>query len=53
MLLPLGQGVWADIIRNRMAKEGLHSLIDNAAGDNGWYSALIGNPDGEHYLMSL
>lgn len=34
--LPLGQGVWAEIIRNRMTKEGLISLIDNAEGDNGW-----------------
>lgn len=25
--LPLGQGVWAEIIRNRMAKEGLISLM--------------------------
>lgn len=39
--LPLGQGVWADIIRNRMAKEGLHSRIDNAEGDNGWCLALV------------
>ena len=34
--LPLGQGVWAEIIRNRMAKEDLISLIDNAEGDNVW-----------------
>ena len=34
--LPLGQGVWAEMIRNRMAKEGLISLIDNAEGDNVW-----------------
>ncbi|ELE1986047.1 sugar kinase [Escherichia coli] len=39
--LPLGQGVWAEIIRNRMAKEGLISLIDNAEGDNGWCLARI------------
>ncbi len=44
--LPLGQGVWAEIIRNRMAKEGLISLIDNAEGDNGWCLALV-EPDGE------
>lgn len=46
--LPLGQGVWADIIRNRMAK-GLHSRIDNAEGDNGWCLALV-EPDGELHL---
>ncbi|EMD9575710.1 sugar kinase [Escherichia coli] len=39
--LPLGQGVWAEIIRNRMAKEGLISLIDNAEGDNGWWLARL------------
>ena len=50
--LPLGQGVWADSIRNRMAKEGLHSLIDNAAGDNGWCLALV-EPDGERTFMSF
>lgn len=50
--LPLGQGVWADIIRNRMAKEGLHSLIDNAEGDNGWCLALV-EPDGERTFMSF
>lgn len=50
--LPLGQGVWADIIRNRMAKEGLHSLIDNAVGDNGWCLALV-EPDGERTFMSF
>lgn len=50
--LPLGQGVWADIIRKRMAKEGLHSLIDNAEGDNGWCLALV-EPDGERTFMSF
>jgi Sugar kinases, ribokinase family len=50
--LPLGQGVWADIIRNRMAKEGLHSLIDSGEGDNGWCLALV-EPDGERTFMSF
>lgn len=50
--LPLGQGVWAEIVRNRMAKEGLHSLIDNANGDNGWCLALV-EPDGERTFMSF
>lgn len=42
--LPLGQGVWAEMIRNRMAKEGLISLIDNAevitAGVWRWLSRM-------------
>ena len=50
--LPLGQGVWADIIRRRMAQEGLHSLIDDADGDNGWCLALV-EPDGERTFMSF
>jgi len=50
--LPLGQGVWADIIRNRMAKENLNSLIDNVDGDNGWCLALV-EPDGERTFMSF
>ncbi len=50
--LPLGQGVWAEIIRNRMAKEDLISLIDNAEGDNGWCLALV-EPDGERTFMSF
>ncbi len=41
--------VWAEIIRNRMAKEDLISLIDNAEGDNGWCLALV-EPDGERTL---
>ncbi|HGE6880836.1 TPA: carbohydrate kinase family protein [Citrobacter amalonaticus] len=50
--LPLGQGVWAEIIRNRMAKEGLHSLIKTTQGDNGWCLALV-EPDGERTFMSF
>lgn len=50
--LPLGQGVWAEIIRNRMAKEGLHSLIETAQDDNGWCLALV-EPDGERTFMSF
>ncbi|EMK5833492.1 sugar kinase [Citrobacter sedlakii] len=50
--LPLGQGVWAEIIRNRMAKEGLYSPIDHAQGDNGWCLALV-EPDGERTFMSF
>lgn len=50
--LPLGQGVWAEIVRNQMAKEGLHSLIDHAEGDNGWCLALV-EPDGERTFMSF
>jgi sugar/nucleoside kinase (ribokinase family) len=50
--LPLGQGVWAEIIRNNLAREGLVSAIDNATGDNGWCLALV-EPDGERTFMSF
>ncbi len=39
-------------MRNRMAKEGLISLIDNAEGDNGWCLALV-EPDGKRTFMSF
>ncbi|EDU9927728.1 TPA_asm: kinase [Salmonella enterica subsp. enterica serovar Saintpaul] len=42
--LPLGQGVWAERIRRRLAKEGLSSVIDAVEGDNGWCLALV-EPD--------
>lgn len=50
--LPLGQGVWAERIRRRLAKEGLSSVIDAVEGDNGWCLALV-EPDGERTFMSL
>ncbi|KNC92512.1 PfkB family carbohydrate kinase, partial [Trabulsiella odontotermitis] len=50
--LPLGQGVWAEIICNNLAREGLVSAIDNATGDNGWCLALV-EPDGERTFMSF
>ncbi|VUT08632.1 PfkB family carbohydrate kinase [Klebsiella pasteurii] len=50
--LPVGQGVWADIIRNNMAREGLSSRIDGVTGDKGWCLALV-EPDGERTFMSF
>ncbi|MER1975201.1 sugar kinase [Pseudocitrobacter faecalis] len=50
--LPVGQGVWADIIRNSLAREGLVSCIDGVQGDNGWCLALV-EPDGERTFMSF
>ncbi|HCC0890034.1 TPA: sugar kinase [Salmonella enterica] len=50
--LPLGQGVWAEMVRCRLAKEGLSSVIDRVAGDNGWCLALV-EPDGERTFMSF
>ena len=50
--LPVGHGVWADIIRNAMAKQDLHSAVEAEAGDNGWCLALV-EPDGERTFMSF
>ncbi|EKG6079310.1 TPA: PfkB family carbohydrate kinase [Salmonella enterica subsp. enterica serovar Java] len=50
--LPLGQGVWAERICRRLAKEGLSSVIDAVEGDNGWCLALV-EPDGERTFMSF
>lgn len=50
--LPVGHGVWADIIRNAMAKQDLHSAIAAETGDNGWCLALV-EPDGERTFMSF
>ncbi|MEO3991128.1 PfkB family carbohydrate kinase [Pseudocitrobacter cyperus] len=50
--LPLGQGVWAEIIRNNLSREGLVSCLDDVQGDNGWCLALV-EPDGERTFMSF
>ncbi|WP_253383737.1 PfkB family carbohydrate kinase [unidentified bacterial endosymbiont] len=50
--LPIGHGVWADIIRNAMEKQDLHSTIEAETGDNGWCLALV-EPDGERTFMSF
>ena len=50
--LPVGHGVWADIIRHAMAKQDLHSAVDAESGDNGWCLALV-EPDGERTFMSF
>jgi sugar/nucleoside kinase (ribokinase family) len=50
--LPLGQGVWADIVRNNLTRQGIHSLIETDQGDNGWCLALV-EPDGERTFMSF
>lgn len=50
--LPLGQGVWADIVRNNLALQGIESIIDTDKGDNGWCLALV-EPDGERTFMSF
>lgn len=50
--LPVGHGVWADIIRNAMSAQDLHSAVEAETGDNGWCLALV-EPDGERTFMSF
>ena len=50
--LPLGQGVWADIVRNNLQRQGISSIIETDKGDNGWCLALV-EPDGERTFMSF
>lgn len=50
--LPVGHGVWADIIRNAMTRQGIFSAVNADSGDNGWCLALV-EPDGERTFMSF
>ncbi|WP_369308922.1 PfkB family carbohydrate kinase [Providencia rettgeri] len=50
--LPIGQGIWADIIRNNLSKNGVSSVIETDQGDNGWCLALV-EPDGERTFLSI
>lgn len=50
--LPLGNGIWSDLIRTRLNEAGIASIIDTDTGDNGWCLALV-EPDGERTFMSF
>ncbi|BES83883.1 kinase [Pectobacterium araliae] len=50
--LPVGQGVWADIIRHSLEKQSLTTVVQTDSGDNGWCLALV-EPDGERTFMSF
>ncbi|AKJ41230.1 PfkB family carbohydrate kinase [Pragia fontium] len=50
--LPVGQGMWADIIRSRLKEKGITSAIETDRGDNGWCLALV-EPDGERTFLSV
>lgn len=47
--LPVGQGVWADIIRQSLEKQNITTVVQTDEGDNGWCLALV-EPDGERTL---
>lgn len=50
--LPLGKGVWAEMIRQNLAAQRISSVINTDEGDNGWCLALV-EPDGERTFMSF
>ncbi|WP_318386703.1 PfkB family carbohydrate kinase [Enterobacter sp.] len=50
--LPVGVGVWADMITTALAQRGIKSVIKTDTGDNGWCIALV-EPDGERTFMSF
>lgn len=50
--LPIGQGIWADIIRKTLVEKGIVSAIETDKGDNGWCLALV-EPDGERTFLSV
>lgn len=50
--LPLGQGVWAELLRQKLTACGLTSVTETHKGDNGWCLALV-EPDGERTFLSV
>lgn len=51
-LLPVGEGPWADRLRDGMARRGLRSDLPVSGEDNGWCMALV-EPDGERTFISI
>nr|WP_318381031.1 PfkB family carbohydrate kinase [uncultured Enterobacter sp.] len=50
--LPVGRGVWADMIAKALSERGIESVVKTDEGDNGWCLALV-EPDGERTFMSF
>lgn len=50
--LPIGQGIWASIVQQKLVEYGIHSVLETASGDNGWCLALV-EPDGERTFLSV
>lgn len=50
--LPLGQGVWAERVRQKLHACGLTSVTETHKGDNGWCLAVV-EPDGERTFLSV
>lgn len=50
--LPLGNGIWANIVRQKLTEYGITSVLETSKGDNGWCLALV-EPDGERTFLSV
>lgn len=50
--LPLGNGIWASIVRQKLTEYGINSVLESVQGDNGWCLALV-EPDGERTFLSV
>ncbi|WP_058970567.1 PfkB family carbohydrate kinase [Type-D symbiont of Plautia stali] len=50
--LPLGNGTWASIVRQKLTEYGIESVLEAPNGDNGWCLALV-EPDGERTFLSV
>lgn len=51
-LLPIGEGMWSDRLRQEMAARGIVSDLPVSGADNGWCLALV-EPDGERTFISV
>ncbi|WP_338628724.1 PfkB family carbohydrate kinase [Yersinia intermedia] len=50
--LPVGKGIWSDIISKTLAENDIVSAIKTDKADNGWCLALV-EPDGERTFLSI
>lgn len=51
-VLPVGHGVWADMVSAALKSHGVESVLKVEGGDNGWCLALV-EPDGERTFMTF
>lgn len=51
-VLPVGHGIWADMVSNALNSHGIESVLNVDEGDNGWCLALV-EPDGERTFMTF
>ena len=50
--IPVGDGIWSDIVRSELRALGLDSPLQVTGADNGWCLAMV-EPDGERTFISI